>query len=74
MSRLQAARDRLEQAVDKLEAAAEESERLSGHAPSELSDALNAVREENASLHETNKAVGNRLDRIIDRLRSVLDG
>lgn len=74
MSRLQAARDRLEQAVDKLEAAAEQSERLTGPGPAEMSEALDAVREENTTLHETNKAVGNRLDRIIDRLRSVLDG
>lgn len=74
MSQLRAARDRLEAAVAKLEAAAEESERLSGPPPEELTDAISAARQENAALQQTNEAVGNRLDRIIGRLKSVLDG
>jgi len=72
MSRLQSARDRLEEAVAKLEAAAgngygDTADRA------ELAAALDAARQENTALQATNEAVGSRLDRIIDRLRTVLD-
>ncbi len=72
MSRLQSARDRLEEAVTRLEAAAESGRAdTAGHAG--LAAALDAARQENTALQATNEAVGSQLDRIIDRLRSMLD-
>lgn len=57
----------------RLEATITETAHRSGPPSGELIDALESAQHENAALHETHADVGARLDRIIDRLRTVLE-
>lgn len=71
MDRLRSAEKRLAKAVTHLEKAS----RAGGADPElgELAAALEAAQNENARLSETAEAVSTRLDRTIERLKSVLE-
>ena len=68
-SPLERARQRLDRAVARLEASVDHA--MGGDR--EVSDALDAVRQENAALKEVAETAARRLDVAIDRLRTALD-
>ena len=71
-SRVDKARDRLENAVARVEAAL--ANRVSSVAADPDPDAeIEQTRAENASLREANVVVSQRLDAVIDRLKTVLE-
>ena len=73
MSRLRAAEKRLARAVTRLEKALRAADQKTGPDAGELVAALEAAQIENAGLTKTNEAVSIRLDKTIERLRSVLE-
>ena len=73
MSSLEAAKLRLERAIARLEQSARQPTPPPGPDPAELVRTLEEAQAENAALHQTNEQVALRLDRAIDRLRSVLE-
>lgn len=69
-SRLERARERLDKAVARVEAALETRARNGGDG---VSKELEAVRAKNAALKESYRAVSERLEGTIDRLKTILE-
>lgn len=67
-SRIEIAQERLERALQRIDAAL-----LRGSAPGTDLPDRDALATENAELRRQNAEIGERLDRAIDRLRSILN-
>ncbi|MBL6957760.1 MAG: hypothetical protein ISR52_02180 [Rhodospirillales bacterium] len=73
-TRVQRAQERLSQAIDKLEDAVKSRTNGGAGADPEMVAELAVIRAENDSLKDVNKAVSDRLDAAISRMKSVLEG
>ena len=71
---LEQSRERLNHAVARLEAALETQGRNSGESDAALAHTLSAAEAEKAQLKTLNRAVSDRLESAIGRLKMILEG